>query len=420
MKYIALWVGKCSLFGLRLFRRRGAALPGLLAERLCPDFLANTLNQLPQGIVVISGTNGKTTTTKLVTAMLAQKYRVLTNPTGSNFTRGVVSSVIQQSNWRGKLPFDIAVIELDEAYAVHFVEIVKPRGVVLLNVMRDQMDRFAEIDHTARLLRTVALTAQEFIIYNAEDPRIVQAVQGASAEMVKFGTDNKLRSIFINDDELHSSSSTKSQNLKSAFDFELMDCTDSSVKIRVNGQIVSGRLTLEGAHNALNAVAALAVVGTLGVDIKTSFKILQNIRPAFGRGEHIFVDDKKIVLQLVKNPGGFRHVLRDIQYYDAAKVMIAINDDYADGRDVSWLWDVSFELLKDHRITASGTRAYDMALRLQYDECIVGHIEPKLQEAINTALAEAKPKDVIVVYATYTAMLELRKYLSTLTEVEMV
>lgn len=420
MKYIALWVGKCSLVLLRLLGRRGAAFPGLLAEKLCPSFLAQTLHTLPQGVIVITGTNGKTTTTKLVTAMLGNEYRVLTNPTGSNFTRGVVATVVEQSTWRGHLAYDIAILELDEAYAVHFVDIIKPRGVVLLNVMRDQMDRFAEIDHTARLLHTVARTAQDFIVYNADDPRVTHAAQDTAVSLVRFGSSKKLRSIFINDDELHSAPESTEKNSDQILDFELQDYENSNVKIRANTDIISGTLTLEGAHNALNATAALAVVGTLGVDVKTSFEMLKTIHPAFGRGEHIFVDDKKIVLQLVKNPGGFRHVLRDIESYDASSVLVAINDDYADGRDVSWLWDVPFEVLQGQHIWTSGIRAYDMALRLQYDACVVDSIQPSLQKAVDALLAQAAPHGVVVVYATYTAMLDLRRYLSTITDVEAV
>ena len=136
--------------------RSGSALPGLVVEKIVPSYLAKALAQLPQGVIVVSGTNGKTTTTSLLVALLrAQGLRVLTNETGSNFVRGVISATVAKSTWNGVLPYDIAVFEQDEAHAVHFVRKVRPRGVVLLNVTRDQMDRFGEIDTTARLLAQV-------------------------------------------------------------------------------------------------------------------------------------------------------------------------------------------------------------------------------------------------------------------------
>lgn len=417
MRYVALLIGKICLLGLRLFGRRGAALPGLLVERIYPRFLASTLTRLDKGVIVITGTNGKTTTTRLATAMLQANMRVLTNPTGSNFTRGIVASVVEQSTWRGKLHFDIAVIELDEAYAVHFVKLVRPRGAVLLNVMRDQMDRFAEIDHTARLLKEVAQSATEFVLYNADDPRVVEAVESTKAIPKTFAVDQKLRSIFVNDDELHSELVDVPKHTATRTDYTLQKYHNNEVKICIAGTTVSGKLTIEGAHNALNATAALGLMDVLGVDIKTSFVTLQNIHPAFGRGEHIFVNDKKIVLQLVKNPSGFRHVLRDIGGYNAASVLLAINDDYADGRDVSWLWDVSFHVLGTERLYTSGTRAHDMALRVLYDGCEVVAYETSIPQALRLALEDATIERPVIVYATYTAMLELRKYLSSITKV---
>src|SRR5664279_983271 len=152
MDLLAVWLGKLTLAVLRLIGRRGNALPGLVVEKLVPGYLARAMQGLPEGVVVLSGTNGKTTTTKMAATILAQRYRVLTNDTGSNFVRGAITATVEHASWSGRLPYDVAVFELDEAWAVRFVELVAPRRALLLNVMRGQLDRFGEIDTTAGLL----------------------------------------------------------------------------------------------------------------------------------------------------------------------------------------------------------------------------------------------------------------------------
>ena len=154
-------------------RGGGSALPGLFVEKIDPDFISRTLAQLPKGVVLISGTNGKTTTTKMVVELLeGQGLRVFTNRTGSNFTRGVAAALLGEVSIRGTLDADIAVLELDEAYATHFVKAIKPQYSLLLNVMRDQLDRFGEIDTTAKLLHIVATHTTESVIINGDDPRL--------------------------------------------------------------------------------------------------------------------------------------------------------------------------------------------------------------------------------------------------------
>ncbi len=168
----AVWVGKATLAALRLLGRRGNALPGLVVEKLFPGYLTRAMAGLAEGVVVVTGTNGKTTTTKMVATVLAQKYRVLTNDTGSNFVRGAITSTVEHASWTGRLPYDVAVFELDEAWAVRFVAAVPPRRALLLNVMRDQLDRFGEIDMTARLLGKVAAATTGHVVLNRDDERV--------------------------------------------------------------------------------------------------------------------------------------------------------------------------------------------------------------------------------------------------------
>lgn len=192
-------------------RSGGSALPGLIIEKINPNFINSMLGKLPYGVVVISGTNGKTTTTKMVVELLeGQGLRVFTNKTGSNFVRGVSAAILAESSWDGKLNADIAVLELDEAHATHFIKLVQPRYSLLLNVMRDQLDRFGEIDYTAKLLQEVGESTTNSVIINANDTFLGGKQFYKNFKKVeKFGFNSKLSEFFPNDDELHNKDKKK-------------------------------------------------------------------------------------------------------------------------------------------------------------------------------------------------------------------
>ena len=415
-------LGKAVRHAARL-RGGGSALPGLVVERIDPHFIERTLAQLPRGVVVISGTNGKTTTTKMVVELLeSQGLKVFTNRTGSNFTRGVAAALLADIDLNGNLQADIAVLELDEAHAVHFVRTVKPRFVLLLNVMRDQLDRFGEIDKTAQLLQKVAETASDSIVINREDPRLLKIAANLPKEKVRFfGLDPSLTHLFPSDDELRSHK-TPELARKPAARAVLEEVNDSSAVFSLGTKKITATLKLEGIYNIFNAVAAVALVeAVIGstLDQPRLLHRLEVITPAFGRGEKLIVGNQPLELVLVKNPGGFRLGLKSFPAHDYA-TMIAINDNYADGRDMSWLWDVEFDSLKETGVAyVSGVRAYDMALRLQYDEVEIGFVEPQLVKALQDFIAK-HPDMPKRIYCTYTAMLALRRHLSKMTKVEVI
>ena len=200
-------IGK-SVRAVAKLKGGGSALPGLVVERLDPNFLKTSLTQLSHGVVLVSGTNGKTTTTKMVVELLeGQGLKVFTNRTGSNFTRGIIAAVIESTNRSGKLPYDIAVLELDEAYAVKFSSQIQPRYSLFLNVFRDQLDRFGEIDATARMLKHVASKTTGTVIINRDDPRLISSdfISKLSASIKTYGLSSKLRSLFPSDDDMRSS-----------------------------------------------------------------------------------------------------------------------------------------------------------------------------------------------------------------------
>lgn len=412
-------VGKIVRVFARL-RGGGSALPGLVVERLDPSFLPWVLGKLPRGVVLVSGTNGKTTTTKIVVELLeSQGLKVFTNPSGSNFIRGVLASVVSQVSLTGKLNADIAVLELDEAHAVRFVKLVKPRYSLLLNVMRDQLDRFGEIDTTARMLETIAKATTETVVINREDSRLREI--GASLPSVSYyGLSDEVRKSFPSDDELYANADEAPHPDLPAADVVLAKAEDSNATFALGNESRDISLTLRGSYNLFNAAGAIAltrVVSGEKLQLDTLFTRLSTVRPAFGRGETLTVNGKPCELVLIKNPGGFRLALSSFDPAGYA-TMIAINDAYADGRDVSWLWDVNCDSLRPEGVsTVSGVRAYDMALRLQYDDVPFTTIEPDLTQAIS-AFISANVDAPKRIYCTYTAMLKIRSLLKNYTSIE--
>ena len=425
---ISTMIGKLVKQVARL-RGSGSALPGLVVERMDRGYLRRTLEPLPGGVVLVSGTNGKTTTTKMVVQLLREQgLKVFTNRTGSNFVRGVLASLLTEVDAAGNLDADIAVLELDEAHAVHFVARVRPRACLLLNVMRDQLDRFGEIDYTASLLHSIAQATSDVVVLNGDDPRLAAPafLEGVSARVVSFGAGEHLRSLFLSDDDLRTGTVSPRQAGQAPGPRVTLESIDGQrATVRVDGVSHEVDFAIPGVHNLLNACAALGVVlEVLGedADLPGLLTTLGNVQAAFGRGEVLTLDGRPVQLSLVKNPAGFRMGLLSAasQAQDGEVVVVAINDEYADGRDMSWLWDVDFSALRAGGVAVvTGVRAWDMALRLRYDEVEVAKVEPDLRRAVALMRRVAADTDrPMRIFTTYTAMLALRSILGEMTDVE--
>jgi UDP-N-acetylmuramyl tripeptide synthase len=409
-KTVGTLLGKSAAKAVSLRGKSGGqAFPGLVVETLIPGYLAAMLRQLPAGVTIITGTNGKTTTTKMVVEVLrAQGLRVLTNPTGSNLTRGIISSITAQASFTGSLPFDLAVFELDEAYAIQFTAAIKPAWVLALNASRDQLDRFGEVDAVARLIAETMQAARTGVIVNADDKRLSAAAANLKTSVRYFGVAEKLLKFFPRDDEIVSvdghASLPQSTNLPLAV--ELLDFKEASATYKVGKEKLAAALQVTGQHNFQNAAGALALLQALLPDAKVSELLAQlsHVQPAFGRGQAFTLKNgSTLQLNLVKNPASFRQGLASYVQKDT-QTMIAINDNLADSRDMSWLWDIDFRSLGDSIALTSGTRAADMALRLQYDDITVNQVEPNLEKALQHFCAAPEDK---IIFASYTAMLRL-------------
>lgn len=414
----AVVAGKAARLAARVRGGGGSAMPGLVAERVDPSFLAHALAGIPGGIVVVSGTNGKTTTTKMLAALMrAHGKRVFTNPTGSNFTRGVISSMLGELPLSGRLDADVAVLELDEWHALQFAKVVIPTHALLLNVARDQLDRFAEIDTTARLLATLASQTTTGVVLNRDDSFVARIPQVADGVSVRyFGIDpavaDDLPPLYEADvrfdDDFAPPHTTPADGLLHPHDARRFSILFGEWSI---GPI---ELKQRGLAAMINATAAATTARMLlgdDFDADRALEALAAVTPPFGRGEVIDAGGYPLELVLVKNPAGFTMALGT---YGAEPMttMVAINDDYADGQDVSWLYDVSFESLRDKGVAlTSGVRAYDMALRLDYDDVAVEEVVPDLEEALQRLLA-AYPHEARRIFCTYTAMMRLRRLLA--------
>lgn len=409
MYVLILWLAKVIQFVTRLFGNSGAALPGLVIEKISKNFLGHYLSNLPEGVIVISGTNGKTTTTKLIVETLsARSKKVFTNRTGSNMTRGLISAIVAETNLWGSLRYDIAVIEVDEAYAAKLPKTIPVRGCVVLNIMRDQLDRFGEIDSTAKMLNQLTEAATEFVILNANDTRVVGLTSNKGVERYYFGVSDSISDLLPSDDEWHGSK-TQNSIVEQSYTLTKSDLHDCSISTGSKNHSVKTKII--GIQNHLNMLAALVCVEQLEKNVSTDdlIAILSVVEPAFGRGEEIDLGKSAISIHLVKNPASFNQTVRTSSLDKYATTSIVINDAYADGRDVSWLWDVDFSSFSSaNKIYASGSRAYDLAVRVKHEGLKTDYINIDELQLVDKLIGT---EGAHIIFCTYTAMLKIRKYL---------
>lgn len=426
MKIPSILIGKALISASKINGGHGTAMPGLVVEKLDPNILQNMVRQLPDGVVFITGTNGKTTTTKMVVEMLEGiGKRVLTNKSGSNFTRGIISTLVDKANVTGKLNYDIAILEVDEAYSPKLAELMKPKAILALNVHRDQLDRYGEIDTTAGFIGDAMAHCDHIVVNNNEELLVRQSERHSGATIHYFGLSKPLQKQLTTDENLHRSEKNifKSQHannvtLKSLKAHKLSQ--DLTIKVRGEDHVVT--IKLPGVHNASNAAAAATLTTALYPEypIAEMIEHLSRVKAAFGRGEYFEVNGSDLHLGLVKNPSGFNQNLKTLVDSDTTDVMFVVNDDYADGRDVSWLWDIDFashtETLQDTHIYVSGVRAYDMAVRLQQEGLKPVVVNTNLKQVLSELLLRSYANRDIVIMPTYTAMLEVRDLLKTYEE----
>ncbi len=399
----------------------GATWPGEVALRLKPSILGDLSRGLRQGIILVAGTNGKTTTALMIKTILeSQGFSVVHNSSGANLENGLVSALIQKSDWKGTLNQDWGVFEVDENTLPLILKGITPRVVALLNLFRDQLDRYGEVDVIAQKWEEALsrLDRKVSVILNSDDPQIAHLGKQLKTKIRYFGWEDPKD--YLPHME-HATDSIFCLNCGGRLSYTgiyfshigIWHCEQCGER-HPKPQLSRWQSPLPGLYNQYNVLAAVSVAKALKIGDNDITSALATFKPAFGRQEEFMVRGKKIKVFLSKNPAGFNASLRTVLELKPKVALLVLNDRIPDGRDVSWIWDVDFEMITPTvDLIVSGDRVYDMALRLKYiRESQNFLIEEDLNKALYLALEQIKPGDTLYILPTYSAMLEVRKIIS--------
>ena len=436
--------GKVTRLGLKAAGRGATALPGLVTLQLDPDYITAMTRSLAHGLVLVSGTNGKTTTTRMLSDIARSAgWSPIHNRSGSNLERGIAGALLADSSWRGEPRGDVGLFEVDEASLPRVLLRVAPRVVLVTNLFRDQLDRYYEIDALARKIgdAVAKIDPGAILVLNADDPIVATLGARHRGTVLYFGVDDPSVGGTV---PQAISDATRCPRCKSPLRYArvilahvgdwscpncglarpprdvsattvALDASGSEVRLRVPAAAAFDpiRVPLPGLYNAYNALAAIAVARALDIPLPTASRAIAAFRPAFGRLEQLPVDGRLVRLVLVKNPAGFNAAIGALlETGRHPRLLAALNDRDADGRDVSWIWDADFESLAptvEHAVV-TGIRSRDLANRLKYAGVATDRIEvvDAWGGAIDRAVGGVPAGGELVVLATYTAMLALR------------
>lgn len=454
----SILLGKSVSQASKILKRTGSTWPGHLALKVDSQVIAKILQNNPSlEIILIAGTNGKTTTTKLIQNVLeTQGKKVFRNEAGANLLNGITSTLIKHSDLHGKINYDAAILEIDEnslPQVLYEVRSAKCKlSIILLNLFRDQLDRYGEVNTIAKnwleSLKTLSSSRTQgetliqgaTLITNGDDPMLRFIGENSGLHSFYFGLSEKFMKKMDAPHDVdflfcpHCETELK-YSKRSYSHMGIYSCPKCHFEHKKTATFDDLPNPMFGIYNRYNInAAALLLQKAFGVSEDSIKKTLDAFAPAFGRQEKIEYGGKNIFLLLSKNPTGFNQSIQAIlenhhsviasnakQSPDSGpNILLLLNDRIPDGRDVSWIWDVEFEKLseKSKHITVSGDRCYDMALRLKYCESQVAgrksnfKIEENLNAAINLAVSETSTSDTLYILATYSAMLETRRILT--------
>ncbi|MDB9374300.1 Mur ligase family protein [Nodularia sphaerocarpa] len=425
----AVSVAKSVTFIVRSLRLGAASvLPGSIARRIEPRLLELLSQQVKNGVILIAGTNGKTTTALLLCTILErQGYRIAHNSTGANLENGLMTALIENTSLLGTLNVDYAILEVDENIVPKVLKPLQPRIILCLNLFRDQLDRYGEVDSISKRWTTVisTLPLETVVIPNADDPTLCYLGQQLPQKVSFFGMnepEHYLEAIPHAVDSIYCPSCGHSLDYQGVYlshlgDFTCPQCGFSKSKPSLESSEWSQILV--GLYNKYNTLAAVTAAKELGVDETVIRDSVNNFQAAFGRAEDLVINNKRVRILLSKNPVGTNETIRVVTESSDKTTLLVLNDRTPDGTDVSWIWDVDTEKLvqRGGTIVVSGDRVYDMALRLRYSENAGESklnliIEEDLRQAIATALEHTPDNETLHILPTYSAMLEVREVLT--------
>ncbi len=433
----------------RLGRGGGTALPGLVAGTLAPSLLERLAQQAGQGVVTVTGTNGKTTPTHLIAAILrAHGVQPLTNPSGSNLERGLVAAYVEDADAGGRIadaPSRVGVFEVVEAVLPRLFPRLSPRVAVFLNLFRDQLDRYGEVDSVGEGWGGMLASAAPgcTLVLNADDPSIAQLAAETRAQVLTFGIDDP--SARLAQAEHASDARFCRCGGRFAYDAIYMghvgiwrctSCGDrrpaarvsarrvdlsaegSRVEVDIDGASITLDIPMAGLYSVYNALAATAAAHALGVPASTIARAIAGAGPAFGRQERFEVEGRIVRVLLAKNPAGMNELLRALiagsPDGQPIHLLAMLNDGVQDGQDVSWIYDADMEVLAGRpvTVTCSGNRADDFALRWHLAGVDPAAVVPDTETALDSALRRTPHGARLDVVATYTAMIDVREALA--------
>lgn len=424
-------------------RGGGTSLPGKVLLRLRPGAVGDLAAALEHGTALVSATNGKTTTSRMIAGAVREAgWRLVSNRAGANLLSGVATALLDDA--RRRPPSEIGLFEVDEAALPTVAADVRPRVVLLMNLFRDQLDRYGEIETLAARWEQMiaALPAETVVVANADDPAVC-ALARERENTIFFGLADVRASLA---DLPHAADSKRCRRCAGELAYDRVflghlghwrcpACGDARPEPQVCATSVGldgirgvdlvivtpagpvqVRIGLPGVTNAYNATAAAACAVALGIPLPAVARALTDARAAFGRGEWVSLAGREVILLLAKNPTGANETIRTV-LLDPGPVhlLMALNDRTADGHDVSWIWDVDVEPLLPRlaTLTLTGDRAHELALRFRYAGLPRAQmvVEPDLERALDTAIASTPHGATLTVLPTYTSMLDLRALL---------
>jgi UDP-N-acetylmuramyl tripeptide synthase len=413
---LAVVAGRFSRWFLRL-RGGGSAVPGRVVLAIAPKFLERAVSRLPRGLIFVSGSNGKSTTTNMLAGILREHgLAVFTNPSGGNLPQGIASAMLASVPLDGYVRGDVGVIEVDEAYGVALAALLKPRGVLLLNVQIDQLNRFFEPDRVAEMLRKVAESARDLLVVNQNDDsvrEIANSLGAGSRTVLMFDVASDLIKA-----SPHGLANVEVQSSGNRPDVALARVTVAALTGReatlvVDGAPISIELPARGLHYAVDAAGATATaLGVLGDDFRPEAvqTAMASLRTVYGRGETMQVGPENIEIIMMKNPPSLQ---LNLDYLTEApeQVFVAVDEGTP---DPSWIYDTDFSSLSRIDVV-SGTKAWQLATRFGYAGLPVGAVIPELRVALKTFLELPPPRrGVKTMIVNYEQMMLIRKQLGFL------
>ncbi len=425
-RLLAIWLGKMVFLAGKITKRQTSSAPGEMALKICPTLISDMNERVAKKIIVTCGTNGKTTTNNVIcSALEAKGYKVMCNRIGANMLSGAVTAYIESASLFGKINADYACLEIDEAYARIIFKQIKPDVMVITNLFRDQLDRYGELDGTVKLINdAIDMADGVTLVLNADDPVCAQFGKKENVKALYYGVSEKV----LEDEDsakegrfcpvCGSALSYNYHHYSQLGDFFCPDCdykrpepdyVINNVKLGVPMSFaINGKeytVNYKGFYNILNLSAVYTALCAAGETVENFDRLLSGYKPPSGRMQE-FNLKKTVVLSLSKNPAGFNQAITTVNADTRKKdVILAINDGAGDGRDISWIWDVNFQKLRNENtntLSVTGIRRYDTALRFKYDDTEVDVLTDSMKDAILKALDT--DSDIIYVMVNYTAM----------------